>query len=92
MHYIKKKGFIAIETVITAALILLVGIVAILGLSASGTGHMGDAMQKLIDLGILPGESSTDNNYVYAEYTGCYPSIYNVSESDINPVDDFDWL
>ena len=89
MYYIKKKGFIAIETVVTAALILSVGLLAIFSLSGGGSGHASRLLQRLWGDNTSGG---IDNGSIVITYdSNGYPAHLGIQPSDITPENLFAW-
>lgn len=81
MKHLNKMGFVGIETVITAALVLSVGFIAILGFGTSGRNLINSANQKIYNLDIFG-----DNPYY--DQSG-YPQHLNIIPSNITPEERF---
>jgi hypothetical protein len=83
MKHLNKMGFVGIETVIAAALVLSVGFIAIIGLSTSGRNLINGANQKIEDLDIFG-----DNPTVLYDEDG-YPQHLNITPTNITPEANF---
>ncbi|MHC1734525.1 MAG: hypothetical protein AB9921_02500 [Erysipelotrichaceae bacterium] len=87
---IRKLGYIAVEAVITAALILSVGFIALLNLSGGGASLMGSKLAKLDALNLFGGGDSYTSTMSYDE--NGYIASLNVNPADINPLSDFTFI
>lgn len=89
MHRLRKIGYVSIETVIVAAIILAAGLFGVLGLSGTGGQLVRNGIDKLEDLGVFPGGGNNGggNDFTYDE--NGYPSDLDVKPGDITPVDEF---
>lgn len=90
MKKLRRNGFIAVEAIVTAALILTVGLASIISFSTTGSRIMDEATNRLIDLGLFPNDEGPDDVFGTIEYNGCYPTMYNITEADINSISDFE--
>lgn len=78
-----KNGFVSIEVVIVAALILAVGLAGITAMGVKGQQTASNGLDKLDALGVF-GEGGEGSEYA----TG-YPSGLQVVKTDVNAEDDF---
>ena len=89
MKHSKRMGYVAIETVITAALILSVGLLSIFSLSGGGSGHASRLLQRLWGDNTSGG---IDNGSIVITYdSNGYPAHLGIRPSDITPENLFAW-
>lgn len=79
-------GYVSIEAVITAALILSVGFFALLNLSGTGSQLVQNGLNKLDSLNLF-GSGPVAGGPEYDE--NGYPKDSNINPEDINPASDF---
>lgn len=85
MVKIAKKGFVSIEVVITAAIVLAVGLGGIMTLGGNGASTMNKAMNRLEATGTFGGPVAVASEY--DDYG--YARVLNINPSDINAEADF---
>jgi len=87
-----RLGYVAIEAVITGALILSVGFFALLSLSGHGTAASSKAMAKLDGTGVFESSGTITQPSAEIEYdANGYDKTLNIKTADINPLSDFEF-
>jgi len=87
----KNIGYVSIELVITAALILAVGFFAMMNFGVLGLDTMSRGMSKLDGTGVFAsGETTAPSTGAYD--SNGYDKSLNVKTTDINPVSDFEFI
>ena len=85
----KNIGYVSIELVITAALIMAVGFFAILNFNILGNESMTKGMERLDGTGVFSsGETTTP---VSSYDSNGYDKSLNINPADINPSTDFEF-
>lgn len=84
MKHSNRIGYIAIETVITAALILLAGIFTIMNFSFSGNSFVHTLNERIAGLGIFGGGNDIPGETIVYDDNG-YPEHLNINPVDITP-------